>query len=330
MPKITTATPEQWQEVERIRKRWIDLQCEKSDDNKIRELVVKMWGRMGNAKPIVIIGDSPIQAMLFCWMAKRIAQLGDQLRDQLGVQLGAQIRAPLDAQLGDQLGDQLDAQLRAQLGVQLDAQLRAQLDAQPRYLMVWWGTWAGWYEGGASLGVEYNRELYDIFLAWCEHCPFVVAYNRIVFVSRKPTEIHWDGPRLHNGSGPSVRFADGYGLWSLRGVRVTKQIVEDSSSLTLDQIRKEENVEVKRIMIERWGWERYLKETKAKVLDQRKNDVEATHEVLFGSDLANILVCACPSTARVYPLEVPREVKTCQAAQNWLSCGLAPRIISAS
>jgi len=36
------------------------------------------------------------------------------------------------------------------------------------------------------------------------------------------------------------------------------------------------------------------------------------------TDDMQVLVGACPSTARVYALEVPLEVETCGQAQDWL------------
>ncbi len=47
-------------------------------------------------------------------------------------------------------------------------------------------------------------------------------------------------------------------------------------------------------------------------------------------DGAKVLVCSDPSTARRYALRIPREVTTCDQAQNWLSFGLSGRTIHRS
>ena len=89
--------------------------------------------------------------------------------------------------------------------------------------------------------------------------------------------------------------------------------------------------EARRVRIERYGWERYLAEVGATVLDRRRNDIETTRETLLQAPgQERVLVCACPSTARVYALEVPRHVRTCEQAQAWLSGGLAGRIINSA
>jgi hypothetical protein len=110
---------------------------------------------------------------------------------------------------------------------------------------------------------------------------------------------------------------------------VDEQVVLRPETQTAGQIRRERNAETKRIRIERFGWGCYLAEVGAVVIDRRRNDIEATRETLFRTpDRAKILVCACPSTARVYALAVPRDVRTCERAQAWLSSGLSGRIIN--
>ena len=86
---------------------------------------------------------------------------------------------------------------------------------------------------------------------------------------------------------------------------------------------------MKRIRIERFGWDRYLSEAGALVVDCRRNDIEATRETLLRRpDGETVLVCACLTTARVYTLEVPPDVRTCEQAQTWLNSNLAGRMIN--
>jgi len=90
-------------------------------------------------------------------------------------------------------------------------------------------------------------------------------------VCERPLEIHrelvdadrprgWNSHRLHCEDGPAVSWPDGWGVWSIHGVPVTKQIVETPESLTVAQIRDEPNSEIKRIMLERFGAERFMTE----------------------------------------------------------------------
>ena len=69
--------------------------------------------------------------------------------------------------------------------------------------------------------------------------------------------------RPHNEDGPSHRWRDGWELWYWHGVRVTDQIVMRPGTLTVHQIETESNAEVRRVMIERYGTERYVRDSGA-------------------------------------------------------------------
>jgi len=135
----------------------------------------------------------------------------------------------------------------------------------------------------------------------------------------------------HNDNGPSHLWSDGFAIWTINGVRVDEQIVMRPQTQTVQQIANEQNEEIRRVRIERFGWPRYLSETNAKVLDFRRNDVDATKESLMeAADGSRVLVCACPSTARVYAMRIPREIQTCENAQEWLHGDRRLRVVGAS
>jgi len=184
------------------------------------------------------------------------------------------------------------------------------------------------------LGIGFSPPLSERLDSWADlarSCMWWWPYRGICLVSERPAGINSpDGRLLHHEGGPAVRFRDNWSIWVIGGVVVDEQIVLHPDTQTIQQIRREGNTEVKRIRIERYGWDRYLAQVGAVAIDSRRNDVEATRETLMRTpDGESVLVCACPSTARVYALEVPRSVQTCERAQAWLSGGLAGRIINA-
>ncbi len=269
--------------------------------------------------------DSQLRSQLHSQLSSQLgsqlhSQLHSQLRSQLNSQLSSQLDSQLHSQLNSQLRSQLHSQLRSQLGSQLHSQLRSQFDlsAITPYHSWWWSTWSGWYVGAQILGVKLDSDLLDIFQDWCWHCPFVIPYDNIVMVSKRPVEIHWQDEVLHNNDKQSIKFADGWGVWTVNGVQVDQQIVEFPESQTIEQINKEENEEIKRIRIERFGWTKYLKQIDAKVIEHRYNNIEGTEESLMHGNNLRVLVCACPSTKRIYAMEIPQEIETCENAQQWL------------
>lgn len=156
--------------------------------------------------------------------------------------------------------------------------------------------------------------------------------NKICWVSERHNLVNRDDlGRLHCTDGPALSYPDGWSIYSIGGVRLNEQVVMSPQTQTIEDVRNENNEEIKRIRIERFagkdktvaeGWARYLKEVGASVVDKRSNYAENTKEALMrSSDGLTTLVCACPSTGRVYALEVPASVSTCEEAQVFLWSG---------
>jgi hypothetical protein len=169
-----------------------------------------------------------------------------------------------------------------------------------------------------SITQEDRRLLPLIELA--KRCGWWVPYELIAVLQHRHTRLRLENDRLHSLDGPALSFVDGYCVWMIGGVPVDEQIVMRPETQTIEQIHAEQNVEVARIRIERYGWDRYLREIKAVVLDSRVHPVEGVKESLMHAEHINarVLVCACPSTGRVYFREVDAGVDSCEAAQLWL------------
>jgi len=161
-------------------------------------------------------------------------------------------------------------------------------------------------------------------------CLWWWPYREICVISDRPAEIHTlDGQHLHNDTGPAVRFRDGWSMWAIGGVVVDEQVVLHPDTQSVQQIRRERNAEVKRITIERLALDHYRIDGGAVTIDRRRNEIEATRETLLRTpEGETVLVCACPSTARIHRLAVPSQIQTCEQAQAWLSGGLAGQIIN--
>jgi hypothetical protein len=107
-----------------------------------------------------------------------------------------------------------------------------------------------------------------------------------------------------------------------RGVAVTPRIAFHPETLTVDEIVGEPNAEVRRVMLERVGFDWFFDNAHGEVLDQ---DCDPGGErrllrVPLSSD--EPLVClsvSCPSTGQKYALRVPPTLKSCRQAAAWLA-----------
>jgi len=201
------------------------------------------------------------------------------------------------------------------------------------YWSLWHCSYAAMYDFGREIGIEMDQESLEIFLAWCKCCPFIMFDEHTVYVSRKPVELYYDDEnRLHNEEGMSCRFEDDWGVWSINGVSVDEQVVMDPKSQTIKQIQDENNEEVKRIRIERYGWIKYLEQIDAKLIDYRDNAIDGVEEQLysFNDGEGRVMLCLCNSQGKEFALEWNNEVNTCEEMQKAISSGLSSRTIASS
>lgn len=141
-----------------------------------------------------------------------------------------------------------------------------------------------------------------------------------VFIRDNPAEIHVDAQgNMHNESGPAVLWRDGTAEWRIGGHEVTEKIVMHPESITVEEIKSESNAEVRRIMIDRFGLERYVEACGATVLDE--DTYFGFPRLLIRLDDRSLWMWGTDSgTGRIYGMPVFDGVSTCAAAHESI-CG---------
>ena len=141
---------------------------------------------------------------------------------------------------------------------------------------------SGWWYGSAYTSffreicnLELNGDLWERALSyeeinksvcwWFPYKNFIIAVEHPEAINRELVNPNitrgWNSHRLHCDHGPAIYWPDGWSIYSIHGVRVTEQIVMRPETLTVEQIDAETNAEVRRIMVERFGMERYVRES---------------------------------------------------------------------
>jgi hypothetical protein len=72
--------------------------------------------------------------------------------------------------------------------------------------------------------------------------------------------------------GQAILWSDRWGVYMQGGRRVPQWIIENPHALTVATIQRERNKELRRILIERYGWQRYLRDSGAEVVDRRPKE----------------------------------------------------------
>lgn len=93
---------------------------------------------------------------------------------------------------------------------------------------------------------------------------WIQTYRHSLFLSERPTLLKLDeNLRLHCADGPALRYADGYQQYALHGTSVSFYVIDRQP--TVEMIDNERNIELRRIMLNRFGTQKYLFATGAKV-----------------------------------------------------------------
>ena len=194
----------------------------------------------------------------------------------------------------------------------------------------WWGGqqeghWIAFYKFCQHIGVEYDEKSQHRLELWGEAaqtCGWWWPYHRVCIVSDRPEIVCWEAdrerPRLHSENGPALRYRDGWSVWAWRGLRVPEWVIAEPQRITSAAIAAESNQELRRAMIERIGWDRYIREAGA-----REVQTDSTGTLLElpslgdGDDVARFVRVRDPSTDRQYVLRVLPTVQTAQEAVAW-------------
>lgn len=150
--------------------------------------------------------------------------------------------------------------------------------------------------------------------------------DKEIVVATQPA-LHYDADRrLHREDGAAFEWLPDLQDYYWHGVRVSEQIVMQPDTLRPEQINEEANAEIRRVMLERYGADRYLLDSGASVIHQDTDQfgrLRALYRRTFTDDEPLVMVRVTNSTPeptgefREYFLRVPPTMRTCQEAISW-------------
>ncbi|GGP82577.1 DUF6745 domain-containing protein [Streptomyces calvus] len=156
----------------------------------------------------------------------------------------------------------------------------------------------------------------------CRSAGWWWPFERTAVVCERPVALHRDeAGRLDHGAGPALEFPDGFALCAWRGMPVTRAFLEELRTLTPERIRAEENAELRRVMLEYYGYDRYLADSGAKPL--HKDETGTLWRIDLVDDEPVVMVEVLNSTPepdgthRTYWLRVPPRTRTAREGVAW-------------
>ncbi|WP_228078314.1 DUF6745 domain-containing protein [Streptomyces profundus] len=147
-------------------------------------------------------------------------------------------------------------------------------------------------------------------------------YENVVVLSERPVELWRDeAGRLDRSDGPALAYPDGFALHAWRGLPVPGEFLKRLDTLTPALIREEENAELRRVMLEHYGYDRYLTESGAEPVHRDETGVLWRIALPGDEDVAMVeVVNSTPEpdgTNRTYWLRVPPRTRTAREGVAW-------------
>ena len=251
--KIDTLTPEQIGRFGEFIERWtaIGLSTAPADRPRAEAAVAQMYEIAGLKPPQVVWCGSPLSMALTREIVLKHPELLKDVRASVRASVWASVGASVRAGVGASVGDSIWESVGASVGGQHEA------------------GWLAFYRYfHDALGLREETQRLDGLWEFAQAAGWAIPYRDICFVAERHTTLHRDERgRLHCEDGPAVAYPDGWQIHAVHGVRVPGWVIDAPERITVETIEAEHNSEIQRVMIERFGWDRYAAEAGAEVVD---------------------------------------------------------------
>jgi hypothetical protein len=185
--------------------------------------------------------------------------------------------------------------------------------------------WSGWaaylsfFRHVAQISLDYTK--WDAY----EQLSTVgirVMHQEFCLIAERPIHLEVDAERRpHRATGPFSAWPDGSGFYAWHGTRVPGWLIEHPERITVQHIHTEQNVEVRRVMLERFGMDRFVRESAAMPVDA--DNCGTLYRIELPNDEPIVLVSVLNSTvepdgtSKRYVLRVPPTMATASEAVAW-------------
>lgn len=178
----------------------------------------------------------------------------------------------------------------------------------------------------SALGIK-CRDDFDQLDTVLTETGWLFATEDVCIMIDRPLEIHLNPStgRLHHETDMAMKWRNGWGIYAIDDVAVTKEIVD--MQFTAADIDSDPNVERRRIMLNRYGIEKYIRESNARIIHQDSFGVLYSREVeLDELDFFREPICAVrvrnstpepDGSYKEYFLRVPPGMRTAREAVAW-------------
>ena len=160
--------------------------------------------------------------------------------------------------------------------------------------------WLSYYDMLGHCGVDVSKLQPSMEMA--QECGWSLLFWDWAFISDKPRSIlRDDQSRLHSLDKPAVDYK-GFQVYAVHGVRVPAHVIMNPETITVQEIDSTENAEVRRVMIDRYGVERYIKDSHAEEI--HRDDFGILYRKEVPNDEPIVMVKVVDATPEMHDVEI--------------------------
>lgn len=194
----------------------------------------------------------------------------------------------------------------------------------------WWFPDDPWLEAYAfpwhALGDDFSHAtstgIIEIFRTLARFRPVHLLYEEMCLISEDLSAVHTNGVgALHAENGAAMEFTDGFQVFSWHGVTVPDWLIQEPETMAVRHIENERNLEIRRVMIQRYGESRYCLDSGAKIVHEDECGILFRKGIPGDEPLVMVRVTnSTPepdSSYKHYFLRVPPTVTNARQAVAW-------------
>lgn len=179
--------------------------------------------------------------------------------------------------------------------------------------------WVAFFDFFERIGIFKNQHFTDFKNLLKSGIYDMIVLDNLCLACELPVYISRDNRgKLHNEKKYCIEWNDGFKIWKWKGADVPQKLIETPELITKEDLKNNQNTEVRRAFIEKLGVSKYFDILSGgkglELIDQDTDDQGYPMRLMqfeFGEgniqEKIQVLEVTCPSTKRVYNLYPPNQ-----------------------
>ena len=328
---IRELTPEQASKISLYQEKWrkIALGVTPCDREQIKNTIQSTCDTLKKPFPNLIFCDSPASLSYYLLPKKRtrgfrLYMLWDRLERQLQCQIAQHLWLKLSLHYFKETARFWELVTTEQETLQKIPKLRF-INLGSTFAR------ASLYDYCISvLNCRHNPETWTLFQSLVRGCSWFGGYENTFLIIDRPQILSVDEEyRLHGEGKPAIQFSDGLTIYAYHGVKLPERYGKFFPSQWQSQwLLSEENVELRRVLLQGIGYARLCVELQAEQLDEWQEYSLLRINSTIDIEPIYLLKMICPSTGYCHALRVPPQMTSAREAIAWVNWDIDPEEFS--